>query len=206
MEIDHRMKRYGWESPGPTQAHAYILPAIIKLLPGGRLSILDTGCGNGFIAGKLSALGHEVIGMDLSEDGIAIARSAHPHLKFEVGSVYDDLRTIIDEVDVVISSELIEHLFSPQSYLKNVQHVVRPGGCIILSTPYHGYAKNILISLLGLWDKHHTVDQEGGHIKFFSEYTLTRMLQASGFGDITFNNAGRVPWLWKSMVCRAKKE
>ncbi len=168
-------------------------------------AILDAGCGNGAIAGHLAEMGYQVTGIDLSEDGIVIARKAHSKVRFEVASVYDDLHSIVDEVDVVISSEVIEHLYYPQRYLKNMASIIRPGGCIILTTPYHGYLKNLALSAFNYWDKHHTVDWEGGHIKFFSEKTLSRMLASAGFTKITFKNAGRFPWLWKSMVCRAKK-
>lgn len=197
---------YGWKSCQATPAHSCLLPAIFKLLPQGpRLSILDAGCGNGFVAGKLAELGHQVVGIDLAEDGVAIARAAYPHLRFEVCSVYDDLTRLVNNVDLVITSEVIEHLFYPQKFLSNVRQVIRPGGHILLTTPYHGYLKNLLISLFGMWDKHHTVDWEGGHIKFFSEGSLSRTLQAAGFADIVFHNAGRVPLIWKSMVCRARK-
>lgn len=150
-------------------------------------------------------MGYQVTGIDLSEDGVVIARKAHPKVRFEVASVYDDLHSIVDEVDVVISSEVIEHLYYPQKYLENMASMIRSGGWIILPTPYHGYLKNLALSLFNYLDKHHTVDWVGGHIKFFSQRTLSEMLIESGFTHITFNNAGRVPGLWKSMVCRAQK-
>jgi len=84
--------------------------------------------------------------------------------------------------------------------------IICHGGSIILITPYHGYLKNLALSLLNYWDKHHTVDWKGEHINFFSEKTLSKMLVEAGFPNITFNNAGRVPWLWESMVCRAEKK
>jgi 2-polyprenyl-3-methyl-5-hydroxy-6-metoxy-1,4-benzoquinol methylase len=206
MKIDNGIKAYGWTSADRTNAHNYILPAIIRLLPPGKqLSVLDAGCGNGFVAGKLAQLGYKVIGIDLAEDGIAIAQTNYPNVRFEVCSVYDDIEAIVNNVDLVVSTEVIEHLFSPKTFLDNLHKVVRPGGHIILTTPYHGYFKDLLISLAGMWDKHHTVDWEGGHIKFFSENSLSRMLQTVGFGDITFANAGRIPLVWKSMVCRARK-
>src|SRR5215204_5003673 len=55
---------FGWRSAESTAAHAYILPAIKYLLPEGpRLTILDVGCGNRYIASRLSAMGHTVIGI-----------------------------------------------------------------------------------------------------------------------------------------------
>lgn len=205
MPLDPGLREYGWENADSTADHAYTFPAIVSLLPAGKLNILDAGCGNGAIAGKLAELGHRVTGIDLSEDGIVLARRAHPDVRFEVTSIYDDLRSIVDEVDLVISSEVIEHLYYPEKYLRNMHSIIRPGGGIILTTPYHGYLKNLALSLLNYWDKHHTVDWEGGHIKFFSERTLRKMLAATGFSNTTFNNAGRVRWLWKSMVCSAQK-
>ena len=116
------------------------------------------------------------------------------------------MSNIITKVDLIVSTEVIEHLYSPETFLKTLYKVIRPGGSIILTTPYHGYIKNLALSLANAWDKHHTVDWEGGHIKFFSEKTLSAMLIQTGFSGIKFNNAGRLPWLWKSMVCGAKKD
>lgn len=196
---------YGWRSAEALADHAYTLPAIKHLLPGEGMTILDVGCGNGYIASQLTAMGHDVIGIDASEDGIAIARKAHPYMRFEIHSAYDDFRDIAVDIDLVVSSEVIEHLFRPKLFLENVFNVLRQGGHIILTTPYHGYFKNLALSLLNHWDKHHTAHWEGGHIKFFSEKTLTRMLQDCGFDNVVFYNAGRVCWLWKSIVCRAEK-
>lgn len=208
MIVDHGLREYGWKSSDPTGALEYTLPAIIALLPKKQgLSILDAGCGNGVTAGELAKLGHRVTGIDLSEDGIIFARKKYPEVHFQVASVYSDIQSLLNhkKVDVVISSEVIEHLYYPKRFLRNMYSIIQPGGCIILTTPYHGYLKNIALSLFDHWDKHHTVDWEGGHIKFFSEKTLTRMLRESGFSNVHFNNAGRVRWLWKSMVCRAQK-
>lgn len=206
MSANQGLKSYGWSSTDPLADHAYTFPSIVKLLPPGKgLCILDAGCGNGFIAGKLASIGHRVTGIDLSEDGINLARKTYPNVCFETCSVYDDLHSIVENVDVVVSSEVIEHLYYPKQFLKNMYSIIRPGGYIILTTPYHGYLKNLALSLFNYWDKHHTVGWEGGHIKFFSEKTLSRMLRESGFSDVRFNNAGRVRWLWKSMVCRAQK-
>ncbi len=206
MKLDHGLQEYGWTSADALADHSYTLPAIKSLLPAGKLNILDAGCGNGFIASQLAEMGHQVTAIDLSEDGIEIARKAYPNVRFEVRSIYDELSDLIDYIDVVVSSEVIEHIYYPQRFLKNLNPIIREGGCLILTTPYHGYIKNLALSIFDKWDRHHTVDWEGGHIKFFSQKTISSMLEESGFGDISFNNAGRVRWLWKSMVCRAQKK
>jgi hypothetical protein len=76
---------------------------------------------------------------------------------------------------------------------------------MILSTPYHGYLKNLALGFFNKWDFHHTVNWEGGHIKFFSENTMRELLASCGFEKITYHNIGRIRWLWKSMVCRCFK-
>ena len=199
-------RKYGWSSADCTPAHKYLLPRITTLIPQNVQRILDAGCGNGYLAGKLADLGYEVIGIDIAEDGIAIAKERYPAQKFLVASVYDDLLPMIGPVDLVVSSEVIEHLYYPKSFLLNMYRVIRPNGWIILTTPYHGYLKNLLLSILNYWDKHFTVDWEGGHIKFFSPKTLGKLLLETGFTDLRFCNAGRMRWLWKSMVCRAQKK
>jgi 2-polyprenyl-3-methyl-5-hydroxy-6-metoxy-1,4-benzoquinol methylase len=203
---DTGLSNYGWNSIEATEAHSYIIPHILDLLPASnRLRILDAGCGNGYLAARLAELGHEVIGVDIAEDGIVLARAQLAHVRFVLRSVYDDLSDIAKDMDLVTSSEVIEHLYSPRRFLHNMYSLIRPGGHIILTTPYHGYLKNLLLSLFNLWDKHHTVDWEGGHIKFFSKKMLAQMLSDVGYCSISFNNAGRGRYLWKSMVCRAQK-
>lgn len=75
---------------------------------------------------------------------------------------------------------------------------------MIISTPYHGYLKNLVLSLLGQMDYHFHVLWDGGHIKFWSKKTLTKLLEEQGVEDIEFRGCGRFPFLWKSMVLRGR--
>ena len=78
-------------------------------------------------------------------------------------------------------------------------------GQLICSTPYHGYLKNLALSLVNKWDDHHNPLWDGGHIKFFSRDSLTRLLREAGLVNISFRGAGRLPYLWKSMVLAADR-
>ena len=204
--INDGLQKYGWSEAAPKVSHDYIFPKVLELMPANMpLRILDAGCGNGYMANELAKLGHEVVGIDIAEDGISIAKKQYPNVKFYARSLYENITDIIADVDLIVSTEVIEHLYSPKTYLQNLHTVLRPSGSIILTTPYHGYLKNLALSITNSWDKHHTVDWEGGHIKFFSEKTLSKMIHEADFVNIQFNNAGRINWLWKSMVCRAEK-
>jgi hypothetical protein len=83
--------------------------------------------------------------------------------------------------------------------------VLKPGGHLILSTPYNGYMKNLAISVLNGWDRHINPLWDGGHIKFWSKATLSTLLQEEGFTVERFLGAGRLPWFWKSMILMAKR-
>ena len=208
LNIPHGLRYFGWHSGDLTDADRYILPIMVNLLPRhNNLVILDAGCGNGFISNFLTEMGHSVIGVDHSEDGIQVAKDHYPNVDcFSVYSVYDDFCLITGPVDVVISIEVIEHLYSPRRFISNAFSILRPGGTIIMSTPYHGYMKNLALSLFNFWDMHFSVNWEGGHIKFFSKKTLNTLLIEAGFVDIRFKGVGRIYGFWKSMVCRAHKK
>lgn len=169
--------------------------------------VLDVGCGNGFWSGEFARRGCTVVGIDPSHSGIAIARSAHPTVRFVQMDVIPNLLEVLDEepFDIVISTEVIEHLYSPQTLTHSCFLSLVPGGTVILSTPYHGWLKNVALAVSGKLDRHLDALREGGHIKFFSRRAIFELLAAGGFSDIRFLGAGRVPLLWKSMVLAAAK-
>ncbi|HEY5552108.1 MAG TPA: hypothetical protein VIK52_09475 [Opitutaceae bacterium] len=65
--------------------------------------------------------------------------------------------------------------------------------------------KNLVLSLTDRWDDHLSPFWDGGHIKFWSRKTLTRLLEEEGFRVTGFIGAGRVPCLWMSMIMVAVK-
>lgn len=202
---------YGWKDAHPSCAHEYILPAVLQevraLAKGSTLRITDIGCGNGVVASLLAKEGHNVTAIDVSPDGIEIARSAFPEVRFEVCSVYDDrvLEITGGAIECIVSLEVVEHLFYPKKLLDQSYRILKPGGHLVVSTPYHGYLKNLAISLVNRWDRHFTVGWDGGHIKFFSKRSLSEMANAAGFKNTRFVGVGRISGLWKSMIMVAGK-
>ena len=176
-------------------------------LPEGS-SVLDLGCGNGTFISMFRDRGWKLYGTDFSPTGIEIARDNFPEIDFflaDSSSAAGDIFERVRQVDAVISTEVIEHLYDPRSFLRNAYMVTKPGGIVILSTPYHGYLKNLLLALTGKLDQHFTVLWDHGHIKFWSRRTLSKALVEVGFTDIRFMGSGRLPYFWKSMVLRATK-
>ncbi len=199
-------KDYGWQD-GETDAHSYIYPTLHSMLveyKGKR--ILDVGCGNGALACKLITDGFDVYGIDASVSGISIAKKKFPDRFFvqDISSEHLPETLPIRLFDIVISTEVIEHLYAPRSYMRLVRNSLRHDGFLIVSTPYHGYLKNLVMALTNKLDGHFTVLWDGGHIKFWSLKSLASLLNEFGFKVIKFKGSGRVPFLWKSMFICAK--
>lgn len=197
---------YEYSSTEAPHTDNYLTPPILQLCRAlGAKKVLDLGCGNGALCGKLFQAGFEVAGLDLSESGVEQAKKALPNVDFKVMSVYDDPADLGDSgFDVVISTEVVEHLLYPRRLPQFASQVLKPGGHLIITTPYHGYLKNLLICLLGKWDSHHSPLWDGGHVKFWSKESLSRLLQEQGFSVTRFIGAGRTPFLWKSMIIVAR--
>jgi 2-polyprenyl-3-methyl-5-hydroxy-6-metoxy-1,4-benzoquinol methylase len=201
---------YGWTNATAEESHQYLLPALLRELgdieSDRPVRVLDLGCGNGSLSARLASSGHSVVGVDVSRDGIEIASEAYPAVDFRLASIYDaDLAGAGFGFDWVVSLEVIEHLFYPSRLFQQAWARLRPGGYFLLSTPYHGYVKNLALSVLNGWDNHFRVERDGGHIKFFSNAKLRAMAREQGFRDIRFRGAGRMPLLWKSTVLIARK-
>jgi 2-polyprenyl-3-methyl-5-hydroxy-6-metoxy-1,4-benzoquinol methylase len=210
-DLSHIHPRYGWSDARRTEAHAYLLPIVLRevraLAQGRALRVIDIGCGNGVTASLLAEEGHNVTAVDASPDGIEIARAAYPRVRFEVCSVYEDRLPGLTAgpADCVVSLEVVEHLLYPKALFEQCRRVLHAGGRVIVSTPYHGYLKNLAISFVNGWDRHFTVGWDGGHIKFFSKRSLAEMAKAAGFTKVRFVGVGRIPGLWKSMILVAEK-
>lgn len=202
-------KDYGYSDIESTYVHGYIAVPVLSLLDKkNNKTILDVGCGNGSLVKLFVEHGFSAYGTDASESGIALA-SQFAADRFAL----QDLST--DELpekfahltfDTVTSTEVIEHLYDPRKFIQFCKKILLKsgGGEIILTTPYHGYLKNLILAILGKWDKHANPLWDGGHIKLWSKKTLSKLLIEQGFTVTDFVGCGRVPYLWKSMIIKAK--
>ena len=200
---------YRWHSAKPTCAHAYLRPAVRRILTDGvargrARRVFDLGCGNGAEANALAAVGWEVAGVDPSREGVAYARASG--LDLRVGSAYDDLATTFGRWPFVLCLEVIEHVYFPHRLARTLFDLCDPGALAIVSTPYQGYCKNLALSLVpGAWDRHHHPLSDHGHIKFWSIETLSALLLQAGFKAVRFHRLGRIPTFAKSMIAVAER-
>ena len=148
-------------------------------------------------------------GIDLSDGGILRAKDRYPTCHFAKWSVYDDYREAFPEVpafDAIVSVEVIEHLYGPRIFVQRAKEALAPGGLVIVTTPYWGYLKNILLAVTNRLDRSLTALWDGGHIKHWSYRTLRQLFEEQQFEFVQFIGSGRpIPFLWNSMVMVFRK-
>jgi 2-polyprenyl-6-hydroxyphenyl methylase/3-demethylubiquinone-9 3-methyltransferase len=193
-------------------AHGYLLPTVLRearmlsgRLPSDHRRLFEVGCGNGSVADVLAKAGWDVTGVDPSTEGIALARKNHPNLKLSEGSAYDDLALQYGRFPLVVSLEVAEHVYFPRRFAATLFSLLQPGGTLLLSTPYHGYWKNLAMAVTGKLDSHFTALWDHGHIKFWSIRTMGELLREAGFVDLRFTRVGRIPALAKALIVIARR-
>ncbi len=203
------MSEYDYYDTELSCSSYYILPAIQKLLRDlpPEAVIVDLGCGNGSLLAQLRGHGWELHGIEMSQSGLEQASKNFPDIHFSHADLTTDLAShpLTARCDAVISTEVVEHVFFPRIYAKNCHRFLKPGGRLIISTPYHGYCKNVMLAVMNKMDGHYSALWDYGHIKFWSQKTLTLLLEETGFAVTQFLGVGRVPLLWKSMILMARR-
>jgi SAM-dependent methyltransferase len=168
--------------------------------PGER--VLDLGCGEGDFCAELASAGIDPIGAEVAEAALERARERHPGLRFELVEAHGPLPFDAAAFDVVWASEVIEHVADTGRWLSEVRRVLRPGGALLLTTPYHGRLKNLLLAVTG-FEAH--FDPTGQHLRFYTRRSICRTLEAFGFERIETTSAGGTPLLRETLIARARR-
>jgi 2-polyprenyl-3-methyl-5-hydroxy-6-metoxy-1,4-benzoquinol methylase len=208
MSNGTKISGYAYSSSDGSHTNAYLFPAIERLIakyiPSDK-RVFDLGCGNGSVAHWLSSKGFQVTGVDPSETGIEMANKAYPEHNLQVGSCYEPLEQRFGQFPLVVSLEVVEHVYAPRDYARCVYSLLQPNGFSIISTPYHGYIKNLSLAITNKLDSHFTALWDHGHIKFWSIRTLTTLLSEAGLTVKSVERVGRIAPLAKSMIFLVQK-
>ena len=124
-----------WNSELYQSSHAFVwkfgrdLLAMLAPKPGER--ILDVGCGPGQLTAETAGSGAEVVGIDLSADMVAAARSNYPHLRFEVADIA--AANYESEFDGVFSNAALHWVRDQQGAIIAIARALKPGGRLVYS-------------------------------------------------------------------------
>ncbi len=122
--------------------HETTLPVVEAALPR-HGEILDAGCGRGKWLVHLHGLGHRVIGVDRSLDGLAGLRQAVAEIRLTAATV-EDLPFKDDSFAAVLSTGVVEHFpEGPVPALKEARRVLRPDGLLFVVVPYNSWSRKL---------------------------------------------------------------
>jgi SAM-dependent methyltransferase len=94
--------------------------------------VLDYGCGSGYGSRMLSDKAENVTAVDISEEAVNFAKDnyAADNLVFKTLSELSD-----EKYDVITSFQVIEHVSNDKKFIKELKSLLKPEGCILISTP-----------------------------------------------------------------------
>ncbi|GEK97598.1 bifunctional 2-polyprenyl-6-hydroxyphenol methylase/3-demethylubiquinol 3-O-methyltransferase UbiG [Acidomonas methanolica] len=176
----------------------------------GRLSLLDIGCGAGLASEAFARLGHDVLGLDASEEAIAAARAhlaghdlppSAGALTYRAGSA-EDLAAEHARFDVVTALEVIEHVTDPAAFLRLLAELTKPGGTVAVST-INRTIRSLAVAKIGAEYVARLLPR-GTHdwARFLRPDELARMARSAGLRmtDIAGMSWAPLPWppSWKA--------
>jgi 2-polyprenyl-3-methyl-5-hydroxy-6-metoxy-1,4-benzoquinol methylase len=180
---DKHWEQYA-DSAAENPAQEYRRRLVLSLLgiegDGSGARILDIGAGQGDFAADLVKLlpGATVLGLELSQTGVEVARRKVPAARFfqcdllQEAAVPDDLKNWATHA---VCSEVLEHLDQPQTLLRNVKGYLAPGCRLIVTVPG---------GPMSAFDKHI------GHRRHYTPEMMTQVLRDAGFQPQQATGAG----------------
>lgn len=184
----------------------YKWPAVRKFIPTRRnIKILDYGCGKGIFIPEILKLNRaaEIVGADVSKSILNAARKKFKGQKFFLVEDGKKLPFEDKQFDFILCLDVIEHVYDTELLFSELDRVLKDGGRILISTPYHGLFKNLIISLFFF---ELIFDPYSSHIRFFTKKSLLRCLSAINLEPIKMGYYGRIFPLSRAMYVFAQKD
>jgi len=167
--------------------------------------IVDFGCGTGELLREMAKLnpGAKYVGLDVSAAALAAAATSAPQA--ELHQIADGARLPLDDgmADFILASEVLEHVHDTPMAFAELARLLRPDGHLLVTVPYHGLLKNLLLVLFR-FDAHFSPTKP--HIRFFTRKSLCVCLRAVGLTPERFEYCGRCRPLSRSLIVLARKK
>jgi SAM-dependent methyltransferase len=168
-------------------------------------SVLEIGSGTGILGSRIEGSAIRYMGIEPDEEQHRLCRESFPHLEVRKASCYEDPERLgLGRFDMVISNDVVEHLYLPSELVRFKKAHLNPGGIAITATPNFGsYFKNLAYSIFNRWDQVHSPWWDGGHIKFFSKRSLRLLFENEGFGNFSWSHVRNInyPIFVMTIIC-----
>ncbi len=167
-------------NPGRLYRYKIINQAIRTAINSGSQSIVDIGCGTGELLSHLALefSPHKLLGLDISKVGILKAQENYPSLNFALIEVNDEgfsSSTMKSAADIIVCSEVLEHLEEPKEILRFISNNLLASGVLIVTVPAGPMS---------------FLERYIGHHRHYTRESLTHLLEGSGFSNIEVQRAG----------------
>ncbi len=187
------------KNPGTRYTFTRRLEEVFQMLPSlGHAKVLEIGCGAGLLPLELASQAESVAGIDISHFVLDFANQVKDYIQyrnvsFQQGDA-EQLAFRDETFDLVICSEVLEHLLQPQQTLNEIRRVLKPGGTLILTTPSAVSLSDLCMSLLRVFNKH-IESEKDVHFDKKTYLAMQRMVsrqsepgqpQAKGIDDAIF--------------------
>ena len=166
----------------------YVLEFLRDRYRGKRLGkVIDIGCGVGTLSLFFAKYSTFVLGLDVASDAIEIAEQAKkannvPNVKF----INSEVRAKLGSFDLALCTEVIEHVPDEAAFLQTISHLLTPDGVLFLSTP----SSDNFLTKVGYFAG---FDARVGHLRRYTEESLTALLHQHGFRVIKIRSVEGLP-------------
>jgi SAM-dependent methyltransferase len=178
------------EDPEPWEWERRRALLLAAVRPGER--VLDLGCGAGRFVGALRDAGAEPVGVEIAQAALDRATRNAPGADLRLLSEDGSLPLEHASVDLVWCSEVLEHVADTAHLLLEARRVLRPGGRLLVTVPFHGRVKGALLALTR-FEAH--FDPLGQHLRFYTRASLAATLDHAEFEAVDVQPWGGLPLL-----------
>jgi 2-polyprenyl-3-methyl-5-hydroxy-6-metoxy-1,4-benzoquinol methylase len=145
-------------------------------------SLLDVGCGEGYVLALFAAEGWDVVGVDFSSSAVA---QHHPELAplVETGDLFESLDRVLaggKRFDLLWLDNVLEHVLDPERLLRQCRHVMAPHGALVVEVPNDFSIVQRDLVRLGLIEDSAWVFVPD-HVSYFDRSSLVALADAAGW-------------------------
>ncbi|MCL5113968.1 MAG: class I SAM-dependent methyltransferase [Patescibacteria group bacterium] len=168
------------------------------------ISLLDFGCGKGSVLEEILKLNPtlKTTGVDVSKQAIKYIKNRIPKQRFLAISEGKKLPFKTDSFDFITALDVLEHVYDTELVFSELARILKPGGKILITVPYYGLIKNLIITLFSF---NFVYTPRTPHIRFYTKRSLLQEIKSAGLNPEKFGYYGRFYPIPRGMFCLAHK-
>jgi SAM-dependent methyltransferase len=177
LEYDYFQEQQGATRHSEQRLREYIS----RKIPKTKGVMLDVGCGSAWVAKLFCSKGYPVVSFDISEKNTQEALKRYPSENHAAvaGDVFSPpFRK--ESFDYIIASEIIEHITEPDTFVKKLFELLKPGGLLVVTTPYKEKIEYSLCIHCNRPTPH------SAHLHSFDEKILTALYNGNDLKNVTY--------------------